>query len=317
VVTGGAGFIGSAICAMLEARQVGPIVVVDELQGEQWLNIAKRSLHALIAPRAIWDYLKTCPEDTVVIHMGARTSTTDDDLAALQETNVKLTVDLFDYCAERQWQFVYASSASVYGSAGDQSDDDANIRTLRPVNPYGWSKLAADKAIIEHAAHNAPPAWAGLRFFNVYGPAEEHKGGQRSFVSKCFDDIRQGKPIILFRGSETYRRDWVYVGDVAELVGAILTDRAVRVKSGIYNVGSGAAASFTDVTALCIETSGKIAPVSTVPFPDKLRGRYQSYTLADTSKLHALMPEFKFTDLKTGAGLAWKFARQDGLGRFP
>ena len=316
VVTGGAGFIGSAICAALEARQVGPIVVVDELQDQQWLNIAKRSLHALIDPIEIWDYLKACPEDTAVIHMGARTSTTDHQLSKLQEVNVKLTIDLFDYCAERGWPFVYASSASVYGTASNQSDDDASLPLLRPLNPYAWSKLAADRMIAAHAKDGvAPPLWAGLRLFNVYGPAEDHKGKQRSFVSKCFDAIHAGAPILLFRGSEGFRRDWVYVEDVARLAVDILCDRVIR--AGVYNVGTGEAVSFTDVVSVCIETAGRIAPVSTVQFPDELFGRYQANTLADTAKLKRLMPDFKFSDLRKGAALTWGFAQRDGLSRFP
>jgi ADP-L-glycero-D-manno-heptose 6-epimerase len=315
IVTGGAGFIGSAICSVLEARDVGPITVVDELRGEQWMNIAKRSLHSIIAPRDLWGYLDSCPEDTAIIHMGGRTSTTDGDTNALAETNVKLTVDLFWACAERQWPFIYASSASIYGTSGNQSDDPASLSLYRPLNAYAWSKLLADRMVLERSAHKFPPLWAGLRFFNVYGPGEEHKQGQRSFISACLDAIRRGEAIRLFRGSENYRRDWVYVGDVAQLVADLLT--LPHGTGGIYNVGSGEATSFADVASICIEASGRIVPVSTVPFPDHLYGRYQTHTKADTSKLQALMPEFKFNGLRDGAALAWQFAQRDGLSRFP
>jgi ADP-L-glycero-D-manno-heptose 6-epimerase len=323
VVTGGAGFIGSAICSVLEARSIGSITVVDELRGEQWMNIAKRSLHSIIAPRDLWSYLDSCPEDTAIIHMGGRTSTTDNDTGAVTETNIRLAADLFDYCADRRWPFIYASSAAVYGTSGDQSDDHARLATLQPLNAYAWSKLMADRMIVERSAAKSPPFWAGLRFFNVYGPAEEHKGDQRSFVSKCFDGIRTGQAITLFRGSENYRRDWVFVGDVARLVADLLTTQPQNWSApkagtgGIYNVGSGEAVSFTDVASICIEASGKIAPVSTVAFPDELRGRYQVHTRADTAKLKALMPNFHFNDLRQGALLAWQFAQRDGLSRFP
>jgi ADP-L-glycero-D-manno-heptose 6-epimerase len=314
-VTGGAGFIGSAICSVLEARQIGPITVVDELRGEQWLNIAKRSLHAIIAPRDLWDYLKSCPEETAIIHMGGRSSTTEADTNALAETNVKLTVDLFDYCAGQSWPFIYASSASVYGVDGDQSDNDAKLGLLRPLNAYAWSKLLADRMIVERARLAAPPIWAGLRLFNCYGPAEEHKGDQRSFVSKCFDAIRAGQPIKLFRGSDGFSRDWVYVGDVAQLVARLIS--MPHRMGGIYNVGSGETVSFTEVASICIEASGRIAPVSMVPFPDHLYGHYQARTLADTHKLHTLMPDVQFHGLRQGAKLAWQFAQRDGLSRFP
>ena len=317
VVTGGAGFIGSAICSVLEASNVGPIVVVDELRGDQWRNIAKRSLHSLVAPRDLWTLLKTCPEDTSVIHMGARTSTTETDTNALAEINVKLTVDLFDYCAERGWPFIYASSASVYGVEGDQSDDHASLPKHRPLNAYAWSKLLADRMIVQRSANKSPPLWAGLRFFNVYGPGEEHKADQRSFVSKCFDAIRTGQGVKLFRGSDGFRRDWVYVGDAARLAVDLLSLAPKVASGGIYNVGSGEAVSFADVASTCVEVSGKIVPVATVPFPDHLYGHYQARTLANTSKLHALMPDFKFNNLRSGAHLAWSFAQRDGLSRFP
>ena len=315
VVTGGAGFIGSAICSVLEERNVGSTAVIDALQGEQWLNIAKRSLHALVAPRDTWAYLRDCPEDTAVIHMGARTTTTDIDTAALAEINVKLTVDLFDYCADQGWPFVYASSASVYGVGNDQSDDDASLSKHRPLNAYAWSKLLADRMIVERSASKRPPFWAGLRLFNVYGPAEAHKGDQRSFVTKCLDSICTGRPITLFRGSEAFKRDWVYVADVAHLVVSMLST-ANSLPSGVYNVGSGESVSFIEVASICIEASGKITPISMVPFPDHLYGHYQSLTLADTSKLTTVMP-FKFHRLRQGAALAWGFAQRDGLSRVP
>lgn len=325
VVTGGAGFIGSNIVAELEARNVGPIVVVDEMDRDpdQWLNLAKRSLHALISPRELMAYLEQCPADTALIHMAGRTSTTDTDADALVETNAMLTARLFEYCALRNWPFVYASSASVYGTEANQNDrdDPASLARLRPLNPYAWSKALADKMVAMRANGGLnsppPPLWAGLRFFNVYGPGEHHKGEQKSFVSKCFEMIRIGQPIQLFRGSEGFRRDWVYSGDVARLVVDLITAPDLECH-GIYNVGAGAAVSFTDVAAACIEASGRIAPVTTVPFPDQLHGRYQSYTQADIGKLTALMPAFAFAPLREGAQRYWQsHAARDGIGRYP
>jgi ADP-L-glycero-D-manno-heptose 6-epimerase len=326
IVTGGAGFIGSNIVAELETRGLGPIVVIDEMDRspDQWLNLAKRSLHALIAPRELWPYLEECPDDCAIIHMAARSSTIDTNADALIETNAMLTARLFEYCAIRAWPFVYASSASVYGTAviqSDQDDPDA-LAKLRPLNPYAWSKALADKMVAMRAngATNSPPPplWAGLRFFNVYGPGEGHKGAQRSFVSQCFDAIKSGLPIKLFRGSENFRRDFVYVGDVARLVVDLLDLDAPVGWHGIYNVGTGVATSFTDVASACIEASGRIAPVATVPFPDHLHGRYQAFTKAELGKLKALMPAFEFTDLRQGAARYWQaHAVRDGMGRYP
>jgi ADP-L-glycero-D-manno-heptose 6-epimerase len=312
VVTGGAGFIGSNIVGELEARNLGPIVVVDEMDRDpdQWLNLANRSLHALISPRAIWPYLDDCPVETVVIHMGARSSTTDTDAPALIETNAMLTARLFEYCALRRWPFIYASSASVYGAEQSQSDrdDPASLAKLKPLNHYAWSKALADKMVAARASGSLnsppPPLWAGLRFFNVYGPGEAHKGEQRSFVSKCFDAIRTDQPIKLYRGSDDFCRDWVYSGDVARLVVDLIEAPELEWR-GIFNVGTGEAHSFAAVASLCIEASGRIAPVMTAPFPATLHGRYQAYTRADISKLKALLPNFAFAGLRDGARRYW------------
>lgn len=326
LVTGGAGFIGSNIVAELEARELGQIAVVDDMDAspDQWLNLAERSLHTLVSPRELWPYLEKCPDDTVVIHMAGRTSTTDNNADALIETNAMLTARLFEYCALREWRFVYASSASVYGAQTTQVDgDDATaLAKLKPLNPYAWSKALADRMVAMRANGGLnsppPPSWAGLRFFNVYGPGEAHKGPQRSFVSQCFDWIRASQPIRLFRGSENFRRDWVWVGDVARLVVDLVDFDGPERLSGIYNVGTGEATSFTEVAATCIEASGRIAPVLTVPFPEELHGRYQNHTKADMAKLKALLPDFRFAGLKQGAAHYWAGLAASGrIGRYP
>ena len=326
IVTGGAGFIGSNIIAELETRGLGPIVVVDEMDRspDQWRNIAKRSLHGLVAPRELWPYLEKCPDDSVVIHMAARSSTTDTNADALIETNAMLTARLFEYCAIREWPFVYASSASVYGAASSQMDreDEDGLAKLAPLNPYAWSKALADKMVVMRASGGLgsppPPMWAGLRFFNVYGPGESHKGEQRSFVSQCFDAIKSGQPIKMFRGSENFSRDWVWVSDVARLIVDLVDSSTLRHHSGIYNVGTGASVSFFDVASACIEASGRISPVSTIPFPDHLHGRYQAHTQADMAKLGAILPDFHFAGLKDGAARYWQaHAARDGMGRYP
>jgi ADP-L-glycero-D-manno-heptose 6-epimerase len=305
VITGGAGFIGSNIVAQIERRGLGPVAIIDTLDGTRWLNIAERKLIDLIAPRSALAYVASCPDDTVVIHMGARTSTDDDDVDALADTNVRLTVELFDLCAKRSWPFVYASSASVYGSNRSQTEDQSG----RDLSPYAWSKLAADRMVCQRPA--TPPVWAGLRLFNVYGLNEQHKGEMKSFVSRCFDAIRFGQPIRVFRGSNQFVRDWVYAEDVARLVCDLLTgptphDYTPKAMAGVYNVGTGVAASFIDVAKACIEASGKVTPLETAPFPEAMRSRYQAYTKADTAKLLRIVPGFSFTPLREGVGAYWK-----------
>ena len=325
IVTGGAGFIGSNIVAELEMRGLGPIVVIDEMDRspDQWRNIAKRSLHDLVAPRELWPYLEKCPDGSALIHMAARSSTTDTNADALIETNAMLTARLFEYCSLRGWPFVYASSASVYGASSVQSDreDEEGLASLAPLNPYAWSKVLADKMVVMRASGQLgsppPPMWAGLRFFNVYGPGEAHKGAQQSFVTKCFTSIRNGESIRLFRGSDNFHRDFVYVGDIARLVVELLDQRWGEVH-GIFNVGAGSSVSFATVASACIEASGRVVPVTTIPFPEQLHGRYQAHTLADTAKLSTVLPDFQFSGLRVGAARYWQtHAARDGMGLYP
>jgi ADP-L-glycero-D-manno-heptose 6-epimerase len=318
VVTGGAGFIGSNIVAELQWRGMGPVTVVDDLgSGGKWMNLSRRQDLAGVYPsKDLIDYLEELPpRNTTLIHMGARTSTRDNDADALAHNNAMVTDALFEMAAEKGWTFVYASSAQVYGASRNQDDtDDAK---LCPVTPYGWSKALADRMILARAkTGKVPPKWAGLRFFNVYGPGEDHKGDDRSFVSKCLDAIRAKEAIKLFRGSDDFRRDWVAVADCARLVAAIVS-RETPI-GGIFNVGTGEPESFVEVARVCIKSSGVAAPVETVQFPIDLRGRYQSYTCADTTKLKQALPEFQFMALKDGIERYWQsFAMNDGIERFP
>lgn len=318
VVTGGAGFIGSNIVAELQRQGMGPVTVIDDLgSGGKWMNLSKRQDLAGVYPsHALLGYLEEFSSgNTTLIHMGARTSTRDNDADALAHNNAMVTDALFEMAAEKGWTFIYASSASVYGASREQDDSDG--APLNPVNPYGWSKALADRMILARAKRgNVPPKWAGLRFFNVYGAGEDHKGDDRSFVSKCLDAIRAKASIKLFRGSEGFRRDWVSVEDCARLVAQIIS-RETPI-GGIFNVGTGAPESFVDVARVCIRLSGVAAPIETLPFPIDLRGRYQAFTCADTAKLKQAMPEFQFTALKDGVEKYWRsFASNEGMDRYP
>jgi ADP-L-glycero-D-manno-heptose 6-epimerase len=316
VVTGGAGFIGSVIIAKLQQAGLMPISVIDDLgSGEKWRNIAKRHLHDIVPIDRGLSFLAGL-KDATIIHMGARTSTTDNDTEALAETNVRLTSSLFELCAARRWPFVWASSAAIYGTKAD-APTGVDLGALRPLNPYAWSKLAAEKAISERVRSGfEPPMWVGLRLFNIYGPNEEHKGDQMSFVSKCFEAIRMGEPIKLFRGSDRFMRDWVYVDDVGDLVIAMLGDPAMRIKSGVYDVGTGSAVSFSDVAATCIDAANKAVGLEWIQFPEALYGRYQAMTRANTASLETALPGL--SGLQAGAVRYWKdYASKEGLARHP
>jgi ADP-L-glycero-D-manno-heptose 6-epimerase len=236
--------------------------------------------------------------------MGARTSTLDNDAAALFETNTNLTIDLFTLCADRRWPFLYASSASVYGRREEQREDYP--ASLSELSPYASSKLAADQALAK--LRPAPPLWAGLRLFNVYGPGEAHKRDMKSFVSKCLDAIRLGVPIRLLKGSDAYKRDWVYVDDVARLTCDLLTGGPFP--PGVYNVGTGVAVSFVDVAKICMEEASQSVALEVAPFPDGWRPRYQSFTQADTHKLMEIVPDFRFASLREGARHYWNLGHE-------
>ena len=231
-VTGGAGFIGSNIVARLCEDPSLDVVVCDRLREAElgkWRNIAKHPIGDFVAPEAMFDYLdKRWRDIAVVIHMGAVSSTTEPDADKIIHSNFTLSRDLFRWCADHQRRFIYASSAATYGDGGlgfDDQDDLDSLSALRPLNAYGWSKSLFDLFAARQAARDyAPPQWVGLKFFNVYGPNEGHKGGMRSVIHQIWPKVRDGEGVQLFKshregiadGGQT--RDFVYVRDVANVV---------------------------------------------------------------------------------------------------
>jgi ADP-L-glycero-D-manno-heptose 6-epimerase len=294
VVTGGAGFIGSNI--VLDLSAAGARVVVCDLfrSGQKWRNIAAASLYDILRPEVLFGWLERHRDDVgVVIHMAAISSTTESDVDNFVASNVRLTLDLWEWCAAASKRLIYASSAATYGDGNAGFSDDQSptaLAELRPLNPYGWSKHVVDRRIIDDVVRgrSAPPQWAGLKFFNVYGPNEEHKGAMQSLVSKIDPIVRAGRTITLFKSHDPrYRdgeqlRDFVYVKDCVAVVRWLLDSPAV---SGLFNVGTGAARSFLElVGAVCaaIECKPDIRFVDT---PDELRMQYQYFTRANIGKL--------------------------------
>ena len=310
IVTGGAGFIGSNVVAALEQAGYKDIVVVDELGCEdKWKNLAKRELYALVEPQETFAFLeKHEAQIQAIIHMGAISTTTERDADLILRSNFTLSCLLWDFCAKYEKQFIYASSAATYGDGQEgfeDKEDLAHLKTLRPLNPYGWSKSLFDLKVAREIAEgrSLPCQWAGLKFFNVYGPNEYHKGGQKSVVAHIYPSVAQDQEVALFKSYHPdyadgwQLRDFVWVGDCVNVMLWLLKNPQV---SGLFNVGSGEARSFYDLAKATFEALGKEPKITYREMPEELRGKYQYYTKADISKLRAAGYEGEATSLEKG-----------------
>ena len=310
VVTGGAGFIGSNIVWALEQRGYEKIVVVDRMRdGVKWKNIAKRELYDVVHPDDLGDFLE-CHGDLVkaVFHMGAISSTTETDVDLIMDSNFRLTRDLWEWCADHGVRFIYASSAATYGSGEhgfvDHADQGA-LAKLSPLNPYGWSKNLFDRRVARmmDSSEAKPPQWAGLKFFNVYGPNEYHKGTMQSVVSHVFPVASHGDVAKLFKSHHPdYQdggqlRDFIYVDDCVKVMMWLLDNEDV---SGLFNCGTGKARTFKDLAAAVYAALGQDEKIEYIPMPEHLRDKYQYFTQADMSKLRKAGYTADFTELEDG-----------------
>ena len=316
IVTGGAGFIGSNIVGELTDRGRDRVVVCDTLgAGDKWRNIAKHNIADLIAPARLFDYLNgltrsawifSHPVDAVV-HMGAISSTTEADADLIYDTNVRLPLELWTWCARHGVRFIYASSAATYGDGG-QGFDDAftadDLARLRPLNAYGWSKHQFDRRVEKlRRGLDRPPQWAGLKFFNVYGPNEYHKGSQRSVAIQIFERAMAGEPMRLFKSHHPdypdggQRRDFVYVADCVDVVLWLLDHPGV---SGLFNMGTGQSRTFLDLANAVYAALGRDPNIEFVDTPPGLRDKYQYFTEARMERLRAAGYAKPFTSLEDG-----------------
>jgi ADP-L-glycero-D-manno-heptose 6-epimerase len=308
VVTGGAGFIGSNLQAAL-VRRGHETVVVDWLGSEgKWRNLAKHPPARIIPPTEIDAFLESRPPIETMFHLGAVSETTATDGDAVWQTNVELSRTIWHWCVDHDIRLVYASSAATYGDGTAGFDDDATpaaLQRLRPLNLYGWTKHAFDLRVASAVANRRPhpPQWAGLKFFNVYGPNEYHKGRMVSVVKVKHDEVAAGGPARLFRSTEPgladgdQRRDFIWVGDVVDTLLWFLDTPGV---SGLFNLGTGQARSYLDLANAVCDAAGRPRDIEFIDMPEALRGQYQSFTQASMNRLRAAGYPGQFTPLEEG-----------------
>jgi len=306
LVTGGAGFIGSNIVASLNEAGSANVVVNDCLGvGDvKWRNLAKRNICDFVPPAELARWLEGRKLEAV-IHMGAISDTTATDGDAVMDNNFRLSLKLLDWCTQTRTPFIYASSAATYGNGEEGFTDDWSpeaLSKLRPMNLYGWSKHLFDKALVARHVNKQPlpPRWVGLKFFNVYGPNEYHKGAMASVLAKVFDGAKAGQPVRLFKSHKAgiadgdQRRDFIYVEDAVAVL-RWLMERGTT--NGIFNVGTGKAESFRDMITAMFAAMKRPSNIEYIDMPEAIRGQYQYFTQASTDNLRRAGFDGQFTPL--------------------
>jgi ADP-L-glycero-D-manno-heptose 6-epimerase len=325
VVTGAAGFIGSCMVQFLNEAGYDNLILVDDFGVEEKRrNWEGKNFEAIVERYNLFDWLEQHnPTVQFVIHLGARTDTTEFDYAIHQELNVEYSQQVWNYCVDKQVPLIYASSAATYGG-GELGYDDRQqgLENLHPLNPYGISKNEFDKWVLQQ--QNAPPFWAGLKFFNVYGPNEYHKGRMASVIFHAFHQIRKEGKVKLFRSHKEgfddgkQLRDFVYVKDVVKVMGWMMdqyNDGAKHagqsvgrdaeaadtvLSSGIYNLGTGSARTFDDLVTATFNGLDLRPVIEYVDMPLDIRDKYQYFTEANMQKLREAGYSNEFYSLEQG-----------------
>lgn len=303
VVTGGAGFIGSNIVRGLNDAGIEDIIIVDNIAStDKWMNIRNKKYIEYVHKSCFLEKLSSYKGIEAIIHMGAQSSTTEKDFDYLWNNNFEYTKALWEYCAERQIRFIYASSAATYGDGSHGFDDEMDIDRLLPLNGYGYSKQLFDLWVKQQAVRY-PAQYVGLKFFNVYGPNEYFKGSMASMVFHGYHQIKDTGKIRLFKSYDSkYQdggqlRDFVYVKDICSVVLWLIENPSVN---GLFNVGTGQARSFRELaeaTFMSLELSPNIEYID---MPEHLKEKYQYYTKAEIQKIRKAGYDKEFYSLQEG-----------------
>ena len=304
VITGAAGFIGSYLAGYLNQQGREDLLLVDDFSRiDKQNNYVSKKFHSLIDREQFFDFLsKNASEIEFIFHLGARTDTTEKDESIFNKLNLDYSKQVWNFCVENQCPLVYASSAATYG-LGEWGFDDSDTTSLKlkPLNPYGDSKQRFDLWVLEQK--NQPPFWAGLKFFNVFGPNEYHKGRMASVPFHIFNTLKAGNPVKLFRSHKPgikdgeQQRDFIYVKDLAKVCLFLFQNRK---HSGIYNLGSGKARTFFDLAQACFSSLNLEPTIAFIDTPEDIRETYQYFTQADMSKLRQIGYTDQFTSLEDG-----------------
>ncbi len=307
LVTGGAGFIGSVLVKELNNLGISDIVIVDRLaESSKWLNLRGLKYAHYVHADEFFDDKYEMIHNRIrqIFHMGACSSTTEMDMDYLMKNNVEYSKYLFGMAYQKDIPFIYASSAATYG-AGELGycDNEQQIPQLRPLNPYGYSKQLFDEWVLKQI--KKPKIWFGLKFFNVYGPQEYHKGGMRSVVHQAYQQIKSNGVVKLFKSHREgvadgeQQRDFIYVRDIARAM-IMFSQQEEHKKSGIYNMGTGQARSFRELVEATFSALNLNPRIEYIPMPEHLREQYQYYTQADMRKFKQEFPSFSFMSIEEG-----------------
>lgn len=307
IVTGASGFIGSCLVYALNKKGRTDIICVDRFEmDDKWLNLRGLKYQEYIQADEFLDsaLLEDLFSEGVeaVYHMGACSDTTEKDMDYLMKNNVEYSQVLFKFCTDFDVPICYASSAATYGSGEEgYKDDESQIHKLRPLNAYGYSKQLFDEWVLQ--TEKKPPRWYGVKFFNVFGPNEYHKGKMSSVVYHAFNQIKESGKVKLFKshhpdfGDGEQTRDFVYVKDVVDAMLQLMTSEH-KGTSGIYNLGTGKARTFAELVTATFKALGLEPKIEYIDMPEHLRAQYQYYTQADMDKLTQALPNFSFKSLE-------------------